>query len=262
MSLAYFCLLHVGSLRIEKLSRALLISLGCQACGGIPLIAPQIASRLLEQSSAPSCSSPGSLKWGQEGPVNSTKMQAVSAHRGSWVKVFVKKGNQLNMSIRLEAALWKAWLEWSRWKELGFFFALLWNVFNLCCWAATSSSSNKRADRLSLEINFIWKQHSPYGETVCINTWAFSSRAHFHSFISGFPACYTLSDRHCFSLSLCSSHSFCNSRFFPQGLSVQSVWSWCLRSARFQQPDTSWGKWKPHNGDATQDRRYGFIRAA
>lgn len=161
-----------------ELSKALLISLDCQACSGIPLITPQSESRLLEQSSAPHCGSPGVLKQEQGSPSTALKCRQLTHTQGFVGKNFEKKANKK----KIWAENWRlccenARHERSRWNE--WLLALLWNVFNLCCWATTKCSPpNSGADRLALEIHFVWKLHSPYGERVYLNTQAFNAWAH------------------------------------------------------------------------------------
>lgn len=96
---------------------------------------------------------------------------------------------------------------------------------------AKSSSSNKRADGLSLEINLIWKQRSPHGERLSMNTPAFSSTAHIHSFISGFHVLYSFSLPTMYlSISLCSYHCFYNSFF--GGVFTRALGAKCRIPAR------------------------------
>lgn len=110
VSSAYFLFVSSGALANWELSKALLISLDCQACSGIPLITPQLPSCLLEQSSALSLSSLDVLKWGQGGPINDTKNRQLAdkrIHRKGFLKI---KGTPKSIRIFSEVGSWKSWL--------------------------------------------------------------------------------------------------------------------------------------------------------
>lgn len=155
--------------------------------------------------------------------------------------------------MKLEAALWKK-LGWTEADEMNCFFALLWNVFNSSRRATKCSPPNYSADRLPLEIHFVWKQHSSYGERAYINTQAFSASAHIsllHFWLSRAifwsPLLLSFSVQLPFSL---------QQSFFTLRLSMQraSDSAWCLMVS--SDPRQSRGKWKPRNGDAMHDRGY------
>lgn len=155
--------------------------------------------------------------------------------------------------MKLEAALWKK-LGWTEADEMNCFFALLWNVFNSSRRATKCSPPNYSADRLPLEIHFVWKQHSSYGERAYINTQAFSASAHIsllHFWLSRaiFWSPLLLS----FSVQL--PFSLQQSFFHSQALDAKGI-RFSLMLDGFQRPRQSRGKWKTRNGDAMHDRGY------
>lgn len=143
-------------------------------------------------------------------------------------------------------------------KQKKWFVFCTWNAFNLCCGATKCSPPNISAERLSLEIHFLWRQHSSYRERLWINTKAFSSAAHIsllHFWLLPLPYSLFLTPT-AFLFLFAAPISFFNTVFFHAGSQCKGLW-FSPMQAGCKFPAARWKprKWKPHNGDATHDRR-------